>query len=112
MRNNMKKNLYVLVLCLILIFPPAAASAAPMLKYSNAGTLSNWTEESYYASPVVCDLDFDGRKEIVFASFYDKNQSMPKIMQGSLYILNYEGKLISKTPLPLQRKQTICITDL
>ena len=54
-----------------------------------------------YASPVVCrDLDFDGKQEVIFASFYDEDQTLPGIMQGSLYILNYEGRLISKTPLP------------
>ena len=54
-----------------------------------------------YATPVVCrDLDFDGKQEIIFASFYDETQALPGIVQGSLYILNYEGKLISKTTLP------------
>ena len=54
-----------------------------------------------YASPVVChDLDGDGKKEVIFASWYDENQKLDKIMQGSLYILSYEGKLISKVTLP------------
>ncbi len=54
-----------------------------------------------YASPIVCrDLDGDGKQEVIFASWYDENQKLPGIVQGSLYILNYEGKLISKTPLP------------
>ena len=42
---------------------------AQILKYSNAGTLSNWTEESYYNSPAVCDLDGDGRLEIIFSNY-------------------------------------------
>lgn len=54
-----------------------------------------------YATPPVCvDLDFDGKKEVIFASRYDENQPFSRLMQGSLYILNYEGKLLSKTPLP------------
>ncbi len=53
-----------------------------------------------YASPVTCvDLDYDGKKEVIFTSFYDEYQNYPA-MNGSLYILNYEGKLICKTPLP------------
>ena len=54
-----------------------------------------------YATPVVCrDLDFDGKMEVIFASFYDEDQKLDKIMQGNLYILNYKGQLLSKTPLP------------
>ncbi len=54
-----------------------------------------------YASPVVCrDLDGDGKKEVIFASWYDENQKLPGIIQGSLYILDYKGTLISKTALP------------
>lgn len=54
-----------------------------------------------YASPPVCvDIDFDGKQEIIFASSYDETQPLPSVMQASLYILNYEGRLISKTPLP------------
>lgn len=54
-----------------------------------------------YASPVACaDLDFDGKKEVVFVSCYDETQPLTHIMQGSLYVLNYEGKLLHKVPLP------------
>lgn len=53
-----------------------------------------------YSSPVVCvDIDYDGKKEVIFTSFYDEYQSYP-VMNGNLYILNYEGKLLSKTELP------------
>ncbi len=53
-----------------------------------------------YASPVVCvDLDFDGRKEVVFTSFYDSYQGYG-IVRGNLYILNYEGKILHKVSLP------------
>ncbi|MDY3303192.1 MAG: VCBS repeat-containing protein [Clostridia bacterium] len=54
----------------------------------------------YASAPVCVDIDFDGKKEIIFASSYDETQPLYQIMRGSLYILNYEGKLISKTPLP------------
>lgn len=53
-----------------------------------------------YASPVVCvDLDYDGRKEVIFTSFYDNTQNYG-IVQGSLYVVSYEGKLLHKVPLP------------
>ena len=37
--------------------------------YTNAGSLSNWTEEAYYSSPAVDDIDGDGRLEIVFSNY-------------------------------------------
>lgn len=53
-----------------------------------------------YASPVVCqDINFDGKKEIIFTSFYDDTQGYGNI-RGNLYILNYEGKTIYKSELP------------
>ena len=75
-----------------------------------------------YASPVVCsDLDFDGKKEIVFCSYFDTEQGYG-ITRGSLYILNYEGRLLYKTPLPdstekgqksngSMAKPVICVID-
>ena len=64
-------------------------------------SLTKRTSPKYeYASPVTCcDLDFDGKCEIIFSSFYDDTQGYGNI-KGSLYILNYEGKLISKTEFP------------
>ncbi len=64
-------------------------------------SLTKRTSPMYeYASPVVCeDIDFDGKKEIIFTSFYDSEQGYGNV-RGYLYILNYEGKLISKTQLP------------
>ncbi len=57
-----------------------------------------------YASPVVCkDLDYDGKQEIIFASVYDTTQGYGSV-NGHLYILNYEGKLISKTELPQSKE--------
>lgn len=53
-----------------------------------------------YASPVVCvDLDYDGKKEIIFTSFYDSYQGYG-VIHGNLYILNYEGKLLHKVQMP------------
>lgn len=54
----------------------------------------------YATAPICKDIDFDGKQEVIFASFYDEFQQLPGLVQGNLYILNYEGKLISKTPLP------------
>lgn len=64
-------------------------------------SLTKRTSPEYeYASPVVCeDIDFDGKKEVIFTSFFDTNQNYGNV-RGYLYILNYEGKLISKTMLP------------
>lgn len=53
-----------------------------------------------YASPAVCaDIDFDGKKEVIFTSFFDEKMGYGNI-KGYLYVLNYEGKLISKVELP------------
>ena len=53
-----------------------------------------------YASPVTChDLDFDGKQEIIFTSFYDYTMGYGSV-RGNLYILNYEGKLMHKLELP------------
>ncbi len=53
-----------------------------------------------YASPVVCrDIDFDGKQEVIFTSFFDYTQGYGNI-RGYLYILNYEGKLMHKIELP------------
>ncbi len=64
-------------------------------------SLTKRTSPMYeYASPAVCcDLDGDGKQEVIFTSFYDESVGYG-IVRGSLYILNYEGKLISKTQLP------------
>ncbi len=61
-----------------------------------------------YASPVACaDIDFDGKKEVIFASTFDKTQNLSKITKGYLYILNYEGKLLSKTELPAAKEPNV-----
>jgi len=58
----------------------------------------------YASTPVCIDIDFDGTKEVIFTSWYDKNQSFDSIMNGSLYILNCYGNLISKTELPASKE--------
>ncbi len=70
--------------------------------YAFPYSLTKRTSPLYeYASPVTCvDIDFDGKKEVIFASTYDKTQTLPGVTRGNLYILNYEGRLLSKTPLP------------
>lgn len=64
-------------------------------------SLTKRTSPKYeYASPVTCaDLDSDGRQEVIFCSYFDDTKGYGNI-KGSLYILNYEGKLISKTTFP------------
>jgi len=53
-----------------------------------------------YASPVECkDINSDGKQEIIFSSFYDPTQGYGSI-RGSLYVLNYEGRVIHKIPFP------------
>lgn len=66
----MKKFLSA-VLSLIVIFSAVSVSAlgVPCLKYTNAGTYPLWTEESYYSSPAVCDIDCDGANEIIFSNY-------------------------------------------
>ncbi len=54
----------------------------------------------YATAPVCRDLDGDGKKEVIFATFYDSEQGLTPNNVGSLCILNYEGKLISSAPLP------------
>ena len=54
----------------------------------------------YATRPVCVHLDGDGSKEVIFASFYDKNQVLPSGQNGSLYILNSSGTLVHKISLP------------
>ncbi len=64
-------------------------------------SLTKRTSPMYeYASPVACvDIDFDGKKEVIFTSFYDSSQGYGTV-RGSLYILSYDGKLMYKLQLP------------
>ncbi|MDD6309397.1 MAG: hypothetical protein PUB07_08660, partial [Clostridia bacterium] len=64
-------------------------------------SLTKRTDPQYeYASPVVCeDVNFDGKKEVIFTSFFDANQGYGNI-RGYLYILSFDGKLLHKVQLP------------
>ncbi len=64
-------------------------------------SLTKRTSPKYeYASPVVCrDINFDGKQEIIFTSFFDSTQGYGNV-RGYLYVLNCEGKLIHKIELP------------
>ena len=64
----MKKTVISLFLSVILTASSFAA-ISPVLRYCNAGTFDLWTEEAYYCSPVVTDLDGDGENEIIY-SYY------------------------------------------
>ena len=56
--------------------------------------------EFEYASPVECkDINGDGKQEVIFSSFYDPTMGYGTI-KGSLYVLNYEGRVIHKIPFP------------
>lgn len=63
--------------------------------------LTKRTSPKYeYASPVVCrDINFDGKQEIIFTSFFDSTQGYGNV-RGYLYVLNCESKLIHKIELP------------
>lgn len=54
----------------------------------------------YASSPAVKDMNSDGFNEIIFTSWFDSGQSFGTRVNGSLYILDHKGKLLSKTPLP------------
>ena len=64
----MKKTVISLFLSVILTASSFAA-ISPVLRYCNAGTFDLWTEEAYYCSPVVTDLDGDGENEIIYSNY-------------------------------------------
>ncbi len=65
----MKKLCLILATLLLLSVPQAALAINPQIKYACAGTYPLWTEESYYAAPVVEDIDGDGAQEIIFSNY-------------------------------------------
>ena len=64
---DMKRTISIILFAFLLTTVSGAISL--QIKYNNAGTLKNWTEESYYVSPVVTDLDGDGKLEIIFSNY-------------------------------------------
>lgn len=65
----MKRLCIFLAVLTVLSVPVSVGAIAPQLKYACAGTYDLWTEESYYASPVVEDIDGDGTQEIIFSNY-------------------------------------------
>ena len=67
------KKIISLVLAFSFLFLSSLVSYAydinPTLKYQNAGSYEHWTEESYYSSPAIEDIDGDGKKEIIFSNY-------------------------------------------
>ncbi|MBQ4109933.1 MAG: VCBS repeat-containing protein [Clostridia bacterium] len=61
----------------------------------------------YASSPVCVDLDWDGKKEVIFTSFYDDTQYLTPDNTGYLYIVDCYGTLISKTPLPRAKENSM-----
>lgn len=45
------------------------SKTVPTVRYQYAGSYGSWCEENYNAEPVVCDLNGDGKKEIVTAGY-------------------------------------------
>ena len=63
------KITYVTLFILASATTVSANDINPQLKYKCAGTFKDWTEEAYYSSPYVGDIDGDGKKEIVFSNY-------------------------------------------
>jgi uncharacterized repeat protein (TIGR01451 family) len=43
--------------------------SSPVLKWKNGGCYSSWCETGWYSSPAVADLDSDGKKEVIGATY-------------------------------------------
>ena len=67
--------LAVLPLVITALAHPAEAQAAPLrvqapqLKWQWGGCFQDWCETGWYSSPVVADLDGDGRKEVIGSTY-------------------------------------------
>ena len=58
---------------------------------------------AFASQPVAADLNGDGKQEVVFATYTQSDQLSER---GSLYILDYTGKLLAQTVLPPMFAQT------
>jgi len=67
----MNRFLSLLTGCVFLFAPTVSLSAvkAPVLKWQYGGCYASWCETGWYSSPAVTDLDGDGKKEILYASY-------------------------------------------
>lgn len=54
----------------------------------------------YASTPTYADLNGDGKQEVIFASWTQNETSKNTGTNGALYITDYQGNLLSTTPLP------------
>ena len=59
---------------------------------------SNSSVLTFASKPVAADVNGDGRNEVVFTTYTDKNQ---KSVRGCVYVLDYNGKILAKQTLPV-----------
>ena len=95
------KKITALLLAVLLLCPITVSAAInPTLKYKNAGTFGGWTEESYYSSPAVYDLDGDGKQEIIFSNYTNATDFcqllseldfMPKLIERKGYVVYFNS---------------------
>jgi len=56
--------------CIFILAISTYVSAIELnLRYECAGTYEYWTEDGYYSSPAVYDIDDDGEEEIIFSNY-------------------------------------------
>ena len=53
---------------------------------------------SFASQPVAADVNGDGKLEVIFVSYTDWEQTAER---GRLYILDYSGRVLAETPLPV-----------
>lgn len=54
---------------------------------------------TFASKPVTADLNGDGKLEVIFTTYTETNQTAQR---GSLYVLDYTGKVLSKVTLPVR----------
>lgn len=63
------KKISAIILLLCCIMSTTVFGMGVSLRYESAGTFPLWTEEGYYSSPEICDVDDDGAMEIIFSNY-------------------------------------------